>query len=90
MSSEFLEKIRKIIVILFVLFISILNTWIAFCSLPVYAAESTASNKKIVQDHFYKYDGESLYFKYIVMMIVLIFILNGKKLIFRQVISMQF
>ena len=66
MSSEFLEKIRKIIVILFVLFISILNTWIAFCSLPVYAAESTASNKKIVQDHFYKYDGESLYFKYIV------------------------
>lgn len=66
MSSEFLEKIRKIIVILFVLFISILNTWIAFCSLPVYAAESTASNKKIVQDHFYKYDGDSLYFKYIV------------------------
>lgn len=66
MSSEFLEKIRKIIVILFVLFFSILNTWIAFCSLPVYAAESTASNKKIVQDHFYKYDGDSLYFKYIV------------------------
>lgn len=35
-------------------------------SLPVHAAESTASNKKIVQDHFFKYDGESLYFKYIV------------------------
>lgn len=40
MSSEFLEKIRKIIVILLVLFASILNTWIAFCSLPVHAAES--------------------------------------------------
>lgn len=41
MSSEFLEKIRKIIVILLVLFTSILNTWIAFCSLPVHAEEST-------------------------------------------------
>ena len=40
MSSEFLEKIRNIIVTLLVLFISILNTWIAFCSLPVHAAES--------------------------------------------------
>lgn len=40
MGSEFLEKIRNIIVILLVLFISILNTWIAFCSLPVHAAES--------------------------------------------------
>lgn len=40
MSSEFLEKIRNIIVILLVLFISILNTWILFCSLPVHAAES--------------------------------------------------
>lgn len=39
MSSEFLEKIRKIIVILLVLFASILNTWIAFCSLPVHAEE---------------------------------------------------
>lgn len=38
MSSEFLEKIRKIIVTLLVLFISILNTWIAFCTLPVHAA----------------------------------------------------
>ena len=42
MSSEFLEKIRKIIVILLVLFASILNTWIAFCTLPVHAAESTS------------------------------------------------
>ena len=40
MSSEFLEKIRKIIVILLVLFVSILNTWIAFETLPVHAAES--------------------------------------------------
>ena len=40
MNSEFLEKIRKIIVILLVLFASILNTWIAFCTLPVHAAES--------------------------------------------------
>ena len=40
MSSEFLEKIRKIIVTLLVLFISILNTWIAFCTLPVHAASN--------------------------------------------------
>ena len=40
MSSEFLEKIRKIFVILLVLFVSILNTWIAFETLPVHAAES--------------------------------------------------
>lgn len=66
MSSEFLEKTRKIIVTLLVLFISILNTWIAFCTLPVHAAESTSSNKKIVQDHFYKYEGDSLYLKFII------------------------
>lgn len=42
MSSEFLEKIRNIIVSLLVLFISILNTWIAFCFFPVHAAESTS------------------------------------------------
>lgn len=42
MSSEFLEKIRNVIVTLLVLFISILNTWIAFCSLPVHAAESVS------------------------------------------------
>lgn len=35
-------------------------------SLPVHAAESTASNKKIVQDHFYKYEGDSLYLKFII------------------------
>ena len=40
MISEFLEKIRKIIVILLVLFASILNTWIAFCTLPVHAASN--------------------------------------------------
>lgn len=40
MSSEFLEKIRKIIVTLLVLFISVLNTWIAFCTLPVHAASN--------------------------------------------------
>lgn len=40
MSSEFLEKIRNIIVILFVLFISILIAWIAFATCPVHAAES--------------------------------------------------
>ena len=66
MSSEFLEKIRNVIVTLLVLFISILNTWIAFCTLPVHAAESTSSNKKIVQDHFYKYEGDSLYLKFII------------------------
>lgn len=66
MSLEFLEKIRNVIVTLLVLFISILNTWIAFCFLPVHAAESTASNKKIVQDHFYKYEGDSLYLKFII------------------------
>lgn len=66
MSSEFLEKIRNVIVTLLVLFISILNTWIAFETLPVHAAESSASNKKIVQDHFYKYEGDSLYLKFII------------------------
>lgn len=40
MKRETLEKIRKIIVTLLVLFISILNTWIAFCTLPVHAEES--------------------------------------------------
>lgn len=41
MGSEFLVKIRKIIVILLVLFVSILNTWIAFETLPVHAEESS-------------------------------------------------
>lgn len=40
MSSEFLEKIRNIIVNLFVLFFSFLTMLIAFCSLRVHAAES--------------------------------------------------
>lgn len=40
MSSEFLEKIRNIIVTLFVLFFSFLTMLIAFCSLRVHAAES--------------------------------------------------
>ena len=40
MKRETLEKIRKIIVTLLVLFISILNTWIAFCTLSVHAEES--------------------------------------------------
>lgn len=42
MSSEFLEKIRNVIVTLLVLFISILNTWIAFETLPVHAAEANS------------------------------------------------
>ena len=42
MSSEFLEKIRNVIVSLLVLFISILNTWIAFETLPVHAAEANS------------------------------------------------
>lgn len=42
MSSEFLEKIRNVIVALLVLFISILNTWIAFETLPVHAAEANS------------------------------------------------
>ena len=42
MSSEFLEKIRNVIVTLLVLFISILNTWIAFETLPVHAAENAS------------------------------------------------
>ncbi|MBD9084278.1 MAG: hypothetical protein EGR48_12065 [Lachnospiraceae bacterium] len=66
MRTESLEKIRNIIVTLFILFFSILIMMTAFCSLPVHAAESTASNKKIVQDHFYKYEGDSLYLKFII------------------------
>lgn len=42
MSLEFLEKIRNVIVTLLVLFISILNTWIAFETLPVHAAEANS------------------------------------------------
>lgn len=42
MTSEFLEKIRNVIVTLLVLFISILNTWIAFETLPVHAAEANS------------------------------------------------
>lgn len=42
MSSEFLEKIRNVIVTLLVLFIFILNTWIAFETLPVHAAENAS------------------------------------------------
>ena len=42
MSSVFLEKIRNVIVTLLVLFISILNTWIAFETLPVHAAEANS------------------------------------------------
>lgn len=42
MSSEYLEKIRNVIVTLLVLFISILNTWIAFETLPVHAAEANS------------------------------------------------
>ena len=49
MSSEFLEKIRKIIVILLVLFASILNTWIAFCTLPVHAATVTPKGSLILE-----------------------------------------
>ena len=45
MSSEFLEKIRKIIVILFVLFFSFLVMLITFCSLRVHAAESSYTHK---------------------------------------------
>lgn len=48
MSLEFLEKIRKIIVILLVLFASILNTWIAFCTLPVHAEEATIKHSYYV------------------------------------------
>lgn len=59
MSSEFLEKIRNVIVILLVLFISTLNTWIAFCSLPVHAAgtwtlSSNVGNHTLVVSHYYK------------------------------------
>lgn len=59
MSSEFLEKIRNVIVILLVLFISILNTWIAFFSLPVHAAgtwtlSSNVGNHTLVVSHYYK------------------------------------
>ena len=58
MSSEFLEKIRNVIVILLVLFISILNTWIAFCSLPVHAAgtwtlSSNVGNHTLVVSYYY-------------------------------------
>lgn len=70
MSSEFLEKIRKIIVILLVLFASILNTWIAFCTLPVHAEEATIkhsyyvntqrtySSKSDIDEYKYTYDTD--------------------------------
>ena len=48
MKRETLEKIRKIIVTLLVLFISILNTWIAFCTLPVHAEEATIKHSYYV------------------------------------------
>lgn len=49
MSSEFLEKIRKIIVILFVLFFSILIILITFVSLRVHAATVTPTGNIIVE-----------------------------------------
>lgn len=70
MSSEFSEKIRKIIVILLVLFASILNTWIAFCTLPVHAEEATVkhsyyvntqrtySSKSDIDEMKYSYDTD--------------------------------
>lgn len=66
MKRETLEKIRNILEYLFELFIFILIMLITFGSLHVHAAESTSSNKKIVQDHFYKYEGDSLYLKFII------------------------
>lgn len=48
MSSEFLEKIRKIIVILFVLFFSILIILITFVSLRVHAEEATIKHSYYV------------------------------------------
>ena len=48
MKRETLEKIRKIIVTLLVLFISILNTWIAFWTLPVHAEEATIKHSYYV------------------------------------------
>ena len=58
MSSEFLEKIRKIIVTLFVLFFSFLIMLITFCSLRVHAAEkvimsSNVGNHTLVVSHYY-------------------------------------
>lgn len=50
MSLEFLEKIRKIIVTLLVLFISILNIWIAFCTLPVHAASVVEPQGTLIFD----------------------------------------
>lgn len=70
MKRETLEKIRKIIVTLLVLFISILNTWIAFCTLPVHAEEATIkhsyyvntqrtySSKSDIDENKYTYDTD--------------------------------
>lgn len=70
MKRETLEKIRKIIVTLLVLFISILNTWIAFCTLPVHAEEATIkhsyyvntqrtySSKSDIDEYKYTYDTD--------------------------------
>lgn len=59
MSSEFLEKIRNIIVTLFVLFFSFLVMLITFCSLRVHAAgawtlSSNVDNHTLVVSHYYK------------------------------------
>ena len=70
MSSEFLEKIRKIIVILFVLFFSILIILITFVSLRVHAEEATIkhsyyvntqrtySSKSDIDENKYTYDTD--------------------------------
>lgn len=50
MILEFLEKIRKIIVTLLVLFISLLNIWIAFCTLPVHAASVVEPQGTLIFD----------------------------------------
>lgn len=59
MKTETLEKIRNVIVTLLVLFISLLNTWLAFETLPVHAAgtwtlSSNVGNHTLVVSHYYK------------------------------------
>lgn len=61
MSSEFLEKIRNIIVTLFVLFFSFLIAWTAFCTLPVKAASSDYPGQALIYSNG---NGNKFYLKY--------------------------
>lgn len=72
MSSEFLKKIRNIIVTLFVLFFSFLIMLITFCSLRVHAAESNgwslSSNAGVYKwEHIEIFEDDQSYFNKVSM-----------------------